>query len=318
MYFQPSDIWDVYGVKSRNEYVEKFVIKGNFHKHVPDHIIKSYETAEYLMAHAYYHWPMYDEALKKILGIYEMAIKLKCQLLGIEIEVKANDNKTKKKDLAILIDQLISKKGYPNELKLKLQGIRELRNMLAHPSGHSFMGAMNIGAIIRTVNIINQLFLEENWYTLQQQEFNNIIRNNVLELKDGLFILTYNNQHILVYNPQPVTIMKVKTDLVHCWSFNRLIDDIKDLSYNKIPQPIIFFFKETKIKNGSLVAVDFNTNERLEIIKTVKPVNLEKYQNHIKAFSSLKEKDKRVFEMMQSDNAGKLIQEFTHKNCWNK
>jgi len=36
---------------------------GHFHAQVPDDIQESYKTVEYLMAHAWYHWPMFDEMI---------------------------------------------------------------------------------------------------------------------------------------------------------------------------------------------------------------------------------------------------------------
>lgn len=315
MYYEPSDIWCFYGIKTRNEYVEKYVIKGNFHNEVPEDIKKSYETVEYLMAHAYYHWPMYDEALKKILGIYEMGIKLKCQVLGITIEVKDKNGKTKKKDLAILIDQLIKKKGYPKELKNKLQGTRELRNMLAHPDSHSFMGALNISAIIRTVNIINELFLEENWYALKQNKFTRLKKES-LTLKEILFVLNYKNERILVCDLVPIATFKVKDKWVHCWSFSRLINDISNLDYNNIPAPIIMFLTDVEIENNCLSAVDFKTSNSFSVEQTINPLNIEKFDNHKKGISLLTEKDKHVYTFSQLSSGDNLIEEFIHENCW--
>lgn len=44
---------------------------------VPEDIVKDYEIVEYIMAYTYYYYPMFEEALRKLLTMYEMALKLK-------------------------------------------------------------------------------------------------------------------------------------------------------------------------------------------------------------------------------------------------
>src|SRR5687767_6120314 len=115
-YFEADLTWNTFGVISKEDYVSKFVFEGKFHSAVPQDIIDSFETAEYMMAHAYYHYKMYDEALKKMLAIFEMAVKLRCTEMGIELEVSSKKWKTKKRRLFDLIDDLMAQ-GYPQVLK---------------------------------------------------------------------------------------------------------------------------------------------------------------------------------------------------------
>ncbi len=76
-YYKAETLWKNFGAQTREEYVSKFVIQGHFIPSVPEDVLNAYETAEYLMAHAWYYWPMYDEALKKLTGILEIAVKQK-------------------------------------------------------------------------------------------------------------------------------------------------------------------------------------------------------------------------------------------------
>ncbi|MCI2230394.1 hypothetical protein MC378_14540 [Polaribacter sp. MSW13] len=316
MYYKPDDIWDFYGAKTRTEYVDKYVIKGNFHNEVPQDIKESYETAEYLMAHAYYHWPMFDEALRKILGIYEMAIKLKCQSLEISIEVETKNGNKKKKDLAILIDQLIKEKGFPKELKYQLQGIRGLRNILAHPEKHSFMGALSSNTIIRTVNIINQLFLKSDWFHLEQKVLKKTL-NESLNFKDELFVLNHNNERLLVCNLKPFFIFKVNNSWVQCWSFERLINNCSNLSFSDIPTSIFLFLKDIEIVGTCVNGIDFNSNLPLELELTKNPINIKKFEDHKFAFKSITDSDKQIFEQLKLTEKYNLIEKFMYKNCWN-
>jgi len=75
-WYRPDELWKIFpSIKSRKDFMRNWVIWGNFHSGVPKDILNSFETAEYIMAHAWYHWPMYDAALVKVLGILEMAVK---------------------------------------------------------------------------------------------------------------------------------------------------------------------------------------------------------------------------------------------------
>src|SRR5690554_2604864 len=92
-YFEPDSRWKLYQVFSLEEYVEKFVVKCKFHKDVPADIQDAWQTVEYLLAHAYYHWPMYDEGFKKALLIVEMAVKLRAKELDIPLKNQNNRDK---------------------------------------------------------------------------------------------------------------------------------------------------------------------------------------------------------------------------------
>ena len=84
-------------------YCVKSVVKGLFHPSVPKDVIDAYEVAEYMMAHAYYHWPLYDESFTKLLLITEMAIKIRCVHFGIPVEEKRKNGTLRDRHLEQLI-----------------------------------------------------------------------------------------------------------------------------------------------------------------------------------------------------------------------
>lgn len=130
----------MFKLKNKKEYVDKFVIKSRFNSNVNDDIIKGYRTAQYLMAHAYFHYPMYDEAVLKILGIFEMSIKLRSKELGNSVEVVSNNGKRKSKNLGVLINEL-NRYEYPKTFIEKLHYIREMRNSQVHQDRYGFGGS---------------------------------------------------------------------------------------------------------------------------------------------------------------------------------
>jgi hypothetical protein len=152
MYYQPDTRWPIFGAPTRERFEELYVFPPRFHAGVPEDIVKSYTTASHLMALAWYHYPVYDEALAKLLLLLEMAIKLRCQQLGLS----AGPNRT----LQQLITALEAAEP-AKELGWWLQLLRQLRNQVAHPERHSFGGAVFQPAMPRMVNTLNQLFEEE-------------------------------------------------------------------------------------------------------------------------------------------------------------
>jgi hypothetical protein len=162
VYHTPDETWKVFGFHTYESYIQHYLIKGNFHNKVPQDILDAYTTVEYLIAHAYYYYPMYDEAFSKSLRIIEMAIKIRCAELKIELmhEVKVKGKpKIIKKDLKRLIHDL-SKKEKGKDFDNSLNGLRELRNSNMHPDMNAFMGGMSRSVMIACVDTINLIFAD--------------------------------------------------------------------------------------------------------------------------------------------------------------
>jgi hypothetical protein len=141
-YYEPDPIFSLEGIYSKEEFIKTYLVKADFGPSIPKDVLESYKTAEYLMAHAYYHYPMYDEAFWKVLGIYEMAIKFRCKELGIELlKIGREGNKDQSKNLGVLHDELI-KNLKLDSFKYTFDWIIKLRNEQAHPNKHSFGGTL--------------------------------------------------------------------------------------------------------------------------------------------------------------------------------
>jgi predicted regulator of amino acid metabolism with ACT domain len=131
-FYTPDTRWDFYQISDEEEFAEKLVIEGVFHQEVPEDVIEAYETIEYLMAHSYYYWPMYDEAFNKVLFTIEMGIKLKAKELNVPIYEKRKGGKKKARSLYNIINDICDA-DHLGDLKNMLHRSRNLRNMQAHP-----------------------------------------------------------------------------------------------------------------------------------------------------------------------------------------
>ncbi|NJY62829.1 hypothetical protein HC174_08670 [Salinimicrobium sp. CDJ15-81-2] len=150
-YFLPDDRWDFFGIDSKDDYVQKNVIEGNFHDDVPEDIIKSFETVTQLTAQAYYYYPIYDEALNKALRVVELAVKIKA------VELKLGEG-----NLFKTINKICKRPNFEH-LKDVFHRAREIRNIHMHPTRHSagwFM-AKGKGNIQMFGNCINEIFLRD-------------------------------------------------------------------------------------------------------------------------------------------------------------
>jgi hypothetical protein len=163
-FHEPDSRWYLYNCKSFEQYLEKFLVRGNFHKGVPKDIVDAFKTVENLIAHAYYYYPMYDEALSKVLRTIEMAVRIKCKELDIKTESKKKNGQSTPIPLGQLI-MTIAKAEPEKELDHSLDSFRYLRNSHMHPERNSYMGGLIIPTIIRSVNSLNELFAPTTFFT---------------------------------------------------------------------------------------------------------------------------------------------------------
>ena len=161
-WYQPDPIWTALGITQRETYVQRHVFAGRFHAGVPADVVRAYGTAAHLMAQAWHHYPLYDEAIKKLLFTLEMAIKLRCQQVGIALSVSTAAGRQRAIRLQELIDQLaVAEPQKGVLLRERLHFARELRNSFAHPDHYSYGGVMLRHHVLPLLNILNFLFLAE-------------------------------------------------------------------------------------------------------------------------------------------------------------
>lgn len=314
-YYTPDPIWSSFQIENQEDYIKKYVIKGNFHTGVHEDVIKSFETVEYLMAHAYYHWQLYDQVLVKLLSIFEMAVKLKSEELNNPPEYQDRTGKTQTKTLVKLIDEL-KQFGYPSELIRDLHWLRKLRNMEAHPDRYSFAGAMKKKAVIPGLNIINRLFINPIALTLQNEHNTELLKSKNIFSND-VFIHSYKEKNVLVHDLEFLANVDLKTGDCEYWKANPVLTDTyESFSGMKFSSPFIFFLKNVQIVNGNLIATDFHTNETITLNKTTSEVNLKMYQTHAEALEKLEQTPKFGLEASHRNHLNTHLEEFIYANCW--
>lgn len=318
-WYEPLGIWDIFGINSREEFVTKFVVEGNFNKNVPEDISKSFVTVSYLLAHSYYHMPMFDEAFSKALLIMEMAVKLKAKQLNIDLKLPPNKKGVSfDKKLSKLIDEICL-----NEellfLKPDFDRARSIRNNKMHPDKHSFAGIMSYADsnIRLLVNIINLLFLEK--------EQLNVLHNTVEQLEDklypfqkGLHVLEFQNTKILIDGFYMFKYREFENTKLLLLYINPLTTKVHEqFVERKYPEPLIITFADFRIKEDSIEGEDLG-GKPMKIYIDDKEQNLKTYYDYNIALSKVSESDVHLFIQENSSNALWKMEKIIYENCWSE
>lgn len=225
-YHTPDSIWTIFsGVTDFESYAEKFVVKGRLHKDVPPEVVEGYAIAEHIMAYAYYRYPAMDEALVKLLRVLEMAVKMRCKLLGITLETLDNKGKARKKVLNTLINELAAKEA-AKPTKGTLIWLKDVRNYLMHPSETSLLGSVAVGHIRQCVVMLNALFLPERYFEDAKTELERV-RSICRPFGEGLFVLEHAGHRYLVYRSEFVETYFVDGEWLVLCAFLAVPADLK-------------------------------------------------------------------------------------------
>jgi len=319
-WYEPDPIFSVFGnAKTREEFAQHWVVQGHFHASVPEDILKSYKTVEYLMAHAWYHWPMFDEALRKLLGMVEMAVKKRCVALEIDLIFEYTDKcgKQKKgeKNFYRLIEDLSGKEP-EKALKNWLHDVRWLRNHFSHPDGKTLMGGLVIGKIKNIVNLINLIFLDEAEIIAAKEKSTQFEAGNT-GFREGLFVLECKIGRILVTEMRLLEAFQVKEDWVYVCFFRSVLRNMLDnLTTPRYVPPPILVLKQPGIKEGVFEAVDFETGSDVKVSQTTHPDNQMAWSQHQHDWAQLDHDNQRLYEIYLSHECGGKLRDFMYQYRW--
>ena len=315
-WYEPLDIWDMFGINSREEFVTRYVVEGKFHQNVPEDISKSFVTVSYLLAHSYYHLPMFDEAMSKALLIMEMAVKLKAKQLNIDLKLPANKKGVSyDKKLWKLIDEICQNKEL-SFLKQDFDRAREIRNSKMHPDRHSFMGTMSLpdSNVRLFINIINLLFLKAEHLNSMHKNIDNI-EIELLPFKTGLHVLEFQNKKILIDGFHTFKYREFNNNKLLMLYINSLTTKVHEqFVEHKYPEPLVLTFTDFEIKEDSIEGVDLE-DKPIKIYIDDKEQNLKTYFEYNEALSKVSKADIHMY----STNSSKALwqmEKIIYQNCW--
>jgi hypothetical protein len=304
---------------TKEAFAEKQVVRGHFHALVPEDIVKSYKTVEYLMAHAWYHWPMFDEALRKLLGMVEMAVKQRSVALEIDMDFEYSDKygkkKKGKKNFYRLIEDLSGKEPQ-KALKNWLHDVRWLRNHFSHPDGKTLMGGLVIGKIKNIINLINLIFLDEEVCKAAKEKSAHFEEAHA-DFKDGLFILEQGKARFLVTEMKVLEAFQAKSDWVCiCFFCPVFMDAFNHLSNHTYPPHPILALMQLDVKEGVFEANDFETGAPVKLYPTTHPDNQTALRIFQEELEQLNSEDHSLFHVHLADECGGKVRDLMYQLRW--
>lgn len=269
-YHEPDAIWEVFDLPDFGAYVEKFVVRGRFHSGVPEDVVKGYTVAEHIMALAYYYYPMYEEALVKLLRTLELGVRLRCAQLGIATTFTDNKGKKQGKNLGALIDQLAAKEP-SKSIKETLDGLRELRNIFMHPTENMLLGSTAIHAIRQTLVQLNALFLPEQFFSDAKKELDGM-QSAWRPFERGLFILDQGGYQVVINESQVVEAYRDGSAWVYLVCFKPIFKEIKKcLEQGYQAHPVLLVLREVTVEPGMMRGTNISDGMPVMFFETDRP-----------------------------------------------
>ncbi|MGA3013955.1 MAG: hypothetical protein ABSD71_07965 [Bacteroidales bacterium] len=267
-YHIPDQTWGAVGIEDYSVYLEHYVIKGLFHKAVPKDVVDSYKVAEYIMAHSYFHYPLYNEAFSKLLRTIEMAVKQRFEQLDIPIKTRKETANSKNTLPLKSLIKYIEQKEPAKELGSVLHILRELRNLYMHPETFTYGGLIFKKPIIRTINVLNPLFLPERVFVEIKKQVKSL-ENKLLSLATGTLVMEYDNQVFPVEMIKIIDAVALDSKWIYCCSIippaEIIILKVNEHGYSN---PYLFTLNILDVSKRGLSANEVDSKKELKISQT--------------------------------------------------
>lgn len=257
-----------------------------------------------------------DVALDRLMGLFEMVIKLRCEEVEIALASIDRNGRSRKKVLNTLIEKLIET-ALIDDIKSTMYHVRRMRNYSAHPKRNDTVGTFALRPLTVTINVINQLFMPQEDHIENRNEVERF--NNEFSFEeDELFKLPTENGIILVYSPKLRHSFKVNNEWIRAVSLEPVLENTFDLlSNHRMPNPILHFFKDVSFADQSINAYDVISNQSIKIERTNKSQNIDYFNEHIQELTELEPKYLLSYKNMIADQIDWMIQEYIYTSCWN-
>jgi hypothetical protein len=315
-YYNPDDRWEIlYNITNRSDYEKRFVVRAKFHSLVPKDIIKDYEIVERLMAYSYNCYPMYDEALKKLLGMTEMAVKLRCKQLKIDLEYVDKKGKRKKRILSQLMDILLRAEKH-KPLKFEFSKARKVRNIFAHPDQYAFFGAMVYHSIMQIINTINFIFTNDIDCKESSNKLEEISSSTNL-YNQGNFILEYNQKRYLAYGSKCLEVHKIDNEWIYLWIIYPVVTNIKEqIEQHRYGLPIYLSFKEIAVNEDSLSGIELDSENTIRLVQTSHKDDLRQFKKFRTELNGCNKTETDLYMFWLNDEMGKQLVLHRYNNYW--
>lgn len=302
-YHEPDSIWlSFQGITDFESFISKLVMVGQFHQNVPEAVTKSYRIAEHLMAYSWYHYPVIDKALVKLLRTMELAIKLRCEQLKIPLHTQDAKANKRKKNLNSLIDDL--KKTEPDkEIIDILHWLRGVRNYLMHPERETLFGTIALNHIRQCLIMYNALFLSNDFFLRNKKKLEEV-KLLLKEVTRDLCILEHTGHRYIVYEADIIEAYEVDSKWFFLFSAKAVPNDFSAmLAKDCYPTPITYMITDIKISNNEITGIVTECEEPFILSINTHPQNMETYSLFEDAKRQMTDHQEYLFQMLNNSTA---------------
>lgn len=296
-YHEPDFIWQSFqGVTDFESFIEKFVMPGRFHQGVPEAIVKSYRIAEHIIAHSWYHYPVIDEALVKLLRTMELAVKLRCEQLGIPLHAQDKKSIKRKKQLNGLIDELKIAEPDKDIVEI-LHWLRGVRNYLMHPERETLVGAIAFNHIRQCLIMYNALFLSNEVFQRSKVKLGEM-QSLLKELTGYLCVLEHTGFRYIVYEADVVEAYEVNNKWHFLFAAKAVPNDFAAMLANDcFPSSIVYTITDIQISNNKISGKVISCGELFILSKNTHPQNVETFTLYKEVKNQMNEHQVYLFQM---------------------
>lgn len=316
-WYEADETWEVfYSGLTREEYVNKYVVEGFFHESVPQGIKDAFKGVSYIMAAAYNHYPLLDDAIVKMLLSFEIVIKMKIKALGLETTHINKKGKEQEKRLVDLIDE-IGEQPQLTFLKPDLTRIRNFRNVKMHPKEYGFAGALghtpeNARLFI---NVINLLFLPDASLKKIHSKID-IIGKQLEEYKTGLFTLAYEDTKILINGIYTFKYRAYQDRELLLLYVDPIVTSVKELYIDKkYPDSLLITLQDFQINEYSISGIDIN-GQAVVVKTTTKDANIATWTAYNQELKTIGQNDIDSYIAVVSNRALFKMEKIIYEQMW--
>jgi hypothetical protein len=145
--------WEIfYGDISIEDFVEKKLPRFYFKDEVDQEIKDSFKIVFKILTHAYFEYAFLDVAVTKALHILELGLKIRYR------ELNNGNEWDEKKPLKSLLNWFHERHYFESNNPDFLNHVREMRNLLSHPTHNNLAGTVGLPWISTVMDIINGLY----------------------------------------------------------------------------------------------------------------------------------------------------------------
>ncbi len=261
------NIWKCWNIHSKQDF-DHFLPRIEFHPQVDKEVTQRFDLVRKLIHHSYHEYDFLDAAYERALLTLEMSLHRR----HIELEGTPSEH---------TLTALISwgqNRGLFEDQKRITDGLVNLRNHVGHLKAHYQVGYLALGLIQRIIEIINDLYEDDELRKKRKREIRCCQRILKQVVNDGA-ILEWQKQRLIIFRAELLWFENRLSPHRYYFLFWPLFDPIEKEESVKICDPLVICCDMWKTKENTLVFHEINDDGELRLLDLSKSEDECKYRD---------------------------------------